>query len=242
METQRRRQRRSRATTTKEDERAAKGEEHVGKAGTTEIQLKLKKLTVKTYYKHFLSVYGVLSAAVAGFPLLSKLLPEHWGAYLFPPLGDQGPPARVAAFILGALVTLTIYFSKDWLAGLTKKGRVWIFLALIAIALISLMAFFVLSQRFVRTIPIPSMKTEAVVSVGYERTPFALSSYGEATDLEILGRRGFTEEQIEKLWTQSSIIKARSGLFLSDLIFLLSAVAIGSLGVLFDKLGSPLES
>jgi len=206
------------------------------------INLKANNLTVKAFYKHFLSIYGVLSGAIAGFPLLSKLLPENWGAYLFPPLGDQDPPARAAALILGACMTMAVYFSKELAAGLTKKGRVWTFLVLFVLALIGLMIFFTLSQRFIRSVRIPAENKEAVVSVGYERTPFALTTYGEATDWEMLGRRGFTEEQIQKLWTPGSIIKVRLGLYVSYLIFLLSAVAIGSLGVLLDKLGPPPES
>jgi hypothetical protein len=190
---------------------------------------RVRRLTVKDYYKHFLSVYGVLAAAVAGFPMLSKLLPDNWAAYFFPPLGDQSPPVRAAALVLGAAVTLVV----------TKRGRMWVLVAPLALAAAGLLAFFVLSQLFVRSLPIPGGDAEVVVSVGYERTPYALSRFPEATDWELLRQRGPTEEEIERLWTPGSVVKARLGLYLSYLTFLLSAVAVGSLGVLFDRLGPP---
>lgn len=199
----------------------------------------VKRLTVKDYYKHFLSVYGVLAAAVAGFPVLSTLLPGNWAAYFFPPLGDQSPPVRAAALVLGAAVTLVVYFGKDVLAGVKKRGRVWVLVAPLALALAGLLAFFVMSQLFVRSLPIPGGDAEVVVSVGYERTPYTLSRFPEATDWELLRQRGPTEEEIERLWTPGSVVKARLGLYLSYLTFLLSAVAVGSLGVLFDRLGPP---
>ena len=200
---------------------------------------RVRRLTVKDYYKHFLSVYGVLAAAVAGFPMLSKLLPDNWAAYFFPPLGDQSPPVRAAALVLGAAVTLVVYFGKDVLADVTKRGRMWVLVAPLALAAAGLLAFFVLSQLFVRSLPIPGGDAEVVVSVGYERTPYALSRFPEATDWELLRQRGPTEEEIERLWTPGSVVKARLGLYLSYLTFLLSAVAVGSLGVLFDRLGPP---
>ena len=204
---------------------------------------KARRLTVKEYYKHFLSVYGVLAAAIAGFPLLSKLLPENWAAYLFPPLGDQDPAYRAAALILGALVTLTVYFSKDLSAGLTGKGRALLFVVMFVPILLGLMAFFMLSQRFVRTVPIPALDTEVVVSVGYERTPYALTNFAPGTtDWDLLKARGLKEEEIERLWTPGSVAAVRLGLYAAYMLFLLPAVAIGSFGVLLDKLGPPADS
>jgi hypothetical protein len=206
----------------------------------TEIEGRARRLKVKDYYKHFVSIYGALSAAIASFPLLSKLLPEGQAAYLFPPLGDQEPAFRAAALILGALVTLAIYFSKDMAAGLTGRGRVVLFLTILAPSLAGLLGFFVLSQSFVRTVPVPGMETEVVVSVGYERTPYAQTKFpAGATDWELLRGRGLTEEEVQRLWTSGSVIKARLGLYISYMLFLLPAVAAGSVGVLLDKLGGP---
>lgn len=196
----------------------------------------MKELTVKGYYKHYLSIYGVLSVLIGSFPLLSKLLPGGWSGYLFPPLGDQSPLVRVATLILGALVTLVVYFSKDHLASINRNGRIWTLFATITLSLIGLVSFFILSQRFVRSIMIPSKSTEIIVSVGYERTEFAQKNFGAATDWELLRYRGLNEEEVQRLWTPQSIIIARLGLFVSYLVFLMSAVASSSLGVLLEAL------
>lgn len=197
------------------------------------------RITIKSYYKHFLSLYGVLAAAIGGLPLLSKLLPEDWAQYVFPPLGAWSPFYRVAALVLAASITLLVYFSKEKLYVNSKRRRTKALRLRITIAIIGVIAFLMLTQKFVRSIPIPSIDKSIVVSVSYERTEFARSNFPNATDEEMLRARGATEEEIWRLWTSQSIIVARSALFVTYLICILSAVSCFSLGVLFDKCGSP---
>lgn len=203
---------------------------------------KIKRLTVRAYYKRYLSLYGLMSAAIGGLPILSKLLPEGWGGYVFPPLGDQGPIFRGAALILCALVTLIVYFAYPRYARYDKRERVRTLLLTAIVSVLGVMAFFILSQRFVRHIAVPTRNVELVVSVGYERTDFAQKTFGPATDWELLRYRGINEEEIQRLWTSRSIILVRLGLFVSYMAFLIGALSCTSLGVLFDIPVPPVQT
>jgi hypothetical protein len=92
---------------------------------------------------------------------------------------------------------------------------------------------------FVRTIDLPAANDAVSVTVGYERTPFAQQTFGDVSDLELLRKRGPTEEEIQRLWTLRSINIARVSLFASYLLFLCSLIAACSLVVLYEVMGPP---
>lgn len=92
--------------------------------------------------------------------------------------------------------------------------------------------YFGLHLRFVQRIDIPSAGEHAFVSIGYERSQFALASFDSISDSEMLRSRGFTEEEITNLWTPKSLYISRLALFLSFAGSMLSMVAFASLGVL----------
>jgi hypothetical protein len=194
-------------------------------------------MTVKQYYKHFVSIFGALTAAVGSLPLTGELFPKDYASYLFPPLGPSEPLFRAAAIAFVVLTTLIVYFAKDKAFVISKRGRVnalaWLFLAVI----IGFTSHMALNWRFVRSIPVPSTAEHIVVSVGYERTSYAKDHFGDVTDWDLLRLRGPTEEEIWKLWTSSSILLSRAGLCISYLLFLICATAIGSLAIVFDKIG-----
>jgi len=91
--------------------------------------------------------------------------------------------------------------------------------------------------RFVRIVQIPSASTEAIVSVGYDRTPFIIAAFPDATDSDVLNSRGFTEDEIGRIWTAKSIWLARLALISSFLGWMLSLVGVASLGVLLHARG-----
>lgn len=196
-------------------------------------------MTVKEYYKHFASIFGVMTATVSSLPLIAEFFPNDYANYLFPPLGPSEAFFRVAALVLVALTTLIAYFAKDKPFVSSKRGRVNVLVCVFTAALVGVGLYMVLNWKCVRSIPIPSNAGQIVVSVGYERTTYAHKQLGDATDWDLLRQRGPTEEEIWKLWTSGSIVLCRGGLFLSYLLFLLSAATVGSLAVMFDKSGLP---
>lgn len=196
-------------------------------------------MTIKSYYKNFISIYGALAGALGALPFLSKLLPGNWAQYVFPPLGGVEPYSRLATLILAGAVTLIVYTMNTSSFATCKRGRSKSMWLVFAIGVIAVIVFFVLTQAFARSIDIPSVGKSVVVSVGYDRTEFARTTFKDKSDEQMLRARGTSEEEIWRLWTAKSIIVARSLLFISYLIFILSAVAFVSLGVLFDKLGAP---
>jgi len=196
-------------------------------------------MTVKSYYKNFISIYGALVGSLGALPFLSELLPGDWAQSVFPPLGGVEPYSKFATLVLAGAITLIVYTMNTSSFVSSKRGRSKSMWLVFAIAVIALTIFFVSTQAFVRGIDIPSVGKRVVVSVGYDRTEFARTIFKDRSDEEMLRARGMSEEEIWRLWTTKSIIVARSLLFLSYLIFILSAVAFVSLGALFDKLGAP---
>jgi hypothetical protein len=98
-------------------------------------------------------------------------------------------------------------------------------------AIIALLVFMGLFERFVRVIPVPSAHMDVPVSVGYERTESANNTYARWNDWEMLHDRGPTEDTVQELWTFRSIFVARSLLFLSyftTLACILSIVCMGA--------------
>ncbi len=196
-------------------------------------------MTVKSYYKNFISIYGALAGALGAFPFLSELLPEAWAQSVFPPLGAVEPYSRFASFVLAGAITLIVYTMNTSSFVSSKRGRSKSMWLVFTIAVIAVIVFFISTQAFVRGIDIHSAGKRVVVSVGYDRTEFARTTFKDDSDEEMLRARGMSEEEIWRLWTTKSIIVVRSLLFLSYLIFILSAVAFVSLSALFDKLGAP---
>ena len=205
--------------------------------------MKAGRVTVKAYYKHFASIFGGIGAFISSLPLISGLVPADYSRYLFPPLGTIEPFGKVGILVLIVLITIIAYYSQDSTAVTNRERRCKLLLGILAVAVISFFAFIALNQRFVRSVPVPSINqnTEFVVSVGYKRTEFAQRVFGQQSDWDILRERGVTEEEIFRLWTPTSVITARFALLFSYTTFLLAALAACSLAVLFDKLDSSVK-
>lgn len=167
-------------------------------------------------------------------PLLSDLFPEKVGRYLFPPLADI---YRIIAVVLGIVVFASVYSFHDLKVAKSAKGRVKALGCGIAVGLLGVFFFFILQERFVRSVDIPSLGKTIAVSVGFERSDFAKANFSNWSDWKILHDYGHHEEDIWKSWTPRSIIVARLMLFVSYLLFLLFAIATLSLEVLFQALG-----
>ena len=169
---------------------------------------------------------GLLTAV----PFLSKLVPDAYAAYVFPPLGSVEGPARIGTFVFAWASTYFAFFAR---AGSLSGDRKRIVAAMV-FAFVFLCVYFGIFLRFVRTIEIPTKNISVQVSVGYERTDFAKDNFGAASDWEILRTRGTDEEEIWKLWTTKSLLVCRLSLYIAYSIVVLSLVTAFSWGVIYQ--------
>lgn len=188
-------------------------------------------VTLRKYYRQYVSISGILAAATGLGPLLSAWLPAVPSAYLFPPLGEATWPARLGLVILAGAVTFIAFFCH----GVTGR-RLMSFL--FVVSFLGLCCYLISYNSFVRKIDIPSAKSEIYASVGYQRTPFAVKTFGDAGDWDLLRARGIDEEEISRLWTERSLCIARLCLFCSLALFVLPLVMVFSLGVRSEVCGT----
>lgn len=149
------------------------------------------------------------------------------------------------AIVLCVLITVAVYFSSYLEFIKSAKRRFCALAILIVVAVIGAALFLTTTTSSVRTIDIPAAHQSVTVSVGYVRTDFARSLPdlpANPSDWDLLRARGQSEEEIRKLWTWSSILLARLMLLTAYLLFLLPAVAVGSLAVLYEGVGPPSAS
>jgi hypothetical protein len=180
-------------------------------------------LSLKQYYA---SARGISTAiAAAAVPFASKIVGPETSAVLFPPLGNMEGVARLGFLALCIAVSLGVYFLVAT-QSLPSPARV-IWCALL-IAFVALAVYLVAYQSFVRRIDIPSRGDSVYVSIGYERTQFAIDTFGNASDYEMLKARGPNEEEISHLWTLKSIIIARLTLYFSCVLTSLTVLFLFS--------------
>ncbi len=175
------------------------------------------------YYTAFKSVLGGIVMVLAALPFIAILLPQPIATYAFPPLGDSETISRVGTVGSVALATFVVYFLRSRRASLCVLTA-----SLLAIGTFAL--YLVFFSTFVRKIDIPSEKTAVFVSVGFERTEFAVKTFDDASDWEMLRHRGLTEEAVRQLWTINSILIARLALWLSfsaSVVFTAAALGFG---------------
>lgn len=184
-------------------------------------------VTLVEYLLSFKSKTGLAAGLFSAIPILSKLLPESYSAYGFPPLGTGESVARIGAVVLALAAPLFAFYT----ASAARKGNRKRVASGIIFAFVCLFLYFVLFLRFVRTIDIPSKNITVQVSVGYERTDFAKVTFGEISDEDLLRARGTSDEEIRKLWTTKSLLVSRSSLYITYVLVFLSLVTAFSWGV-----------
>lgn len=182
-------------------------------------------VSVGQYYAQFKSLYGAIAVVFGLLPPASGLLLP---GLIFPPLGNETALSQFFAVILGLAVTYLMFWMKH-LAEIRVRSRMKLFF-IVSVGFFCV--YFWLHFRFVQRIDIPSAGEHTFVSVGYQRSQFALSSFHGISDSGMLHSRGFSEEEITNLWTPKSLYLSRLALFLSFIGCMLSLVALASLGVL----------
>lgn len=192
----------------------------------------MKNIPLIDYYKYFIRTYGIIVLIIGGLLLLS-LLPiekvENISAYLFPPLGKYTYFPKILTIILIGLVTVVVFFQKERQVIKTSNKHANFFVGNLFVIFIGLISFLYCVNSFVLVISSPN--ETRVLSKGYERKANIDKTL---TDEDLLWDYGVDEDGVKKIWTNSSIIIARSILYLTYLLTILSIVALCSFAVLFD--------
>jgi hypothetical protein len=186
-------------------------------------------LSIVQYYKRLSILLKTLGALFTASPILSALLPESSVTYAYPPLGGIDLWGRTGTVVFAAIATLIVYYATP------QKS---VFRKLLGMALLSLVtfaAYLALFSLYVKRVEIPTEKKAVLVSIGTERTKYAIENFPGESDLDLLLQRGFTDEEISKLWTPQSILKSRLSLWLSFTLFLSFVAATLSIGAFAAK-------
>jgi hypothetical protein len=162
------------------------------------------------YVKRISTSLGALALLGAALPIVSTA-PGNLPAFLFPPLGDLTPVARIVCVIAVLIVICCGYIGVG-----VMRLKQWIALATL-LALITLFAYFYFSLQYVLKISTP--QSVFLVSIGSEETAFAKKTFinGESP-WEMVKSRGLDDEQIMKIWTPQSVYANRLKLFLTYLL------------------------
>jgi hypothetical protein len=185
------------------------------------------KVTVRQYYRGFVSLFGIFAGVTFLPPVLHFFIPDSSAIaeYLYPPLGDSQQLTLAATFLV---LSLTTYVVFKWRESAPKEK--WYVASILWAGLVlGVVAWIVLCVHYVRRIPVPTMGLEIPVSIGFERTDFALRWYSNSSDWEMLHYTGPWEDNIQELWTPSSICVVRVLLWLSYTMSLACFLAVVSL-------------
>ena len=198
------------------------------------------KVTLVQYYRGFRSLYGALATIPFALPLVHIFghifTPDSSiFAYLYPPLGDVQILALAVTFLVLFTATLVVYVSCK--AARKIHPAVWI-----AGTMFSFVLLMGMYESFVIDIAVPSVNQEVLVSVGYQRTAFALNTYPTSSDRSMLHDQGPSEETIHLLWTPHSIWIVRGGLWLLYTAMLACILVVICVGVLQHASAVPLQA
>jgi hypothetical protein len=187
------------------------------------------KITVRQYYGGFRSLLGIFAGVPFVPPILHFFIPDSStiAEYLYPPIGDSLQLALALTFLLLSLTTYVVFQYRQS----TPKEKVYASAALWIAFALSVCVLIPLYGYFVRRIPVPASGMEVPVSIGYQRTDFALRWYPNSNDWEMLHDTGPGEDKIQDLWTLPSICVVRVSLWFSYTLSLACFVAIVSLAV-----------
>ncbi|MGD0733726.1 MAG: hypothetical protein ABR976_01220 [Terracidiphilus sp.] len=187
------------------------------------------KVTVLRFYKGFLGLQTIPASLPFLPPVLHVFIPDSSpiAEYLYPPLGESQQITLVATVLLLFLTTFVVFkYSQS-----SRKENPHLPIFLWIGAAIGVCALVVLYVLFVRRIAVPSANLEVPVSVGFQRTDFAVRWYPQWSDWAMLHDAGPYEEKIQMLWTRSSICVVRLLLWISYTLTLCSFLAALSLAV-----------
>lgn len=192
----------------------------------------MAKVTLAQYYRGFWSLFGAFATIPFVFPLIHIVVrivapDSSKSAYLYPPLGDFQNLSLAATFLFLIMVTFGAFVYCEP-ARQVRRSKI---VAMMLGFLVGIVALIGMYGRFVRKIDIPSINQEVIVSVGYQRTRFALKTYPNWSDWDMLHDQGPSEETIQRLWTPSSVSVVRVGLWLMYTVTLGCLLVVICVGV-----------
>jgi hypothetical protein len=189
------------------------------------------KVTLGQYYKGFKSLYAIAASIPFLPPLLHIVVPDSntFAQYLCPPLGDVQQLASTFTLIFLLLTTLVVFDCCRF----ARRRHPSISALLTVAAMLGVVALIALYSLYVKDIPIRSTNVNVLVSVGYERTDFALKTYPYPlwTEYTMLHDTGPQEEKIQLLWTRKSIWIVRVLLWAAYTLALVCCLSVVSLMV-----------
>jgi hypothetical protein len=172
----------------------------------------MTRATLKPYLKNIRALQWAILVLPIGSAMLSSKTP------LFgPPLGRLSlmvVPFGIAAGGIGMVLPL---MAKNLKAA---RRTAW---ASAVVFLLSLLIYAYFVQRFVVTINISSQDRSVYVCVGTDMSEPYKEIYAGQRNSYIVKDQGYREEDIERVWTPSSLILARM-LGLCSYIFLLASI------------------
>lgn len=167
------------------------------------------KVTVLQYYKGFRSLYGFLAGIQFVPPLIRIFAPDTSGfAYLYPPLGYIQTLGLAFTFFVLFAVTIALFLYCQ-----SRGVHRSLCVVLIGGGILTFCVLIGMYQFFVLHVRIPSVDQKVLVSVGCERTDFALRTYPSWSDEDMLHDRGPWEDSVRLLWTRRSLFAVRTALW-----------------------------
>ena len=171
----------------------------------------------------FLNKFRAVQLAIVAAPVALRLLSDK-PSFVCPPIGVLGDYVFSIAITVAASAGLLTWLisDPDKLSATLKTAATVVVLSIVAYT------FFV-SQYVIRLERYnPSMS--AIVSIGFQKTSYALQTFPDASPLRMLKEHGHREEDILDLWTESSVELVRTGILATyTLIFLSLSAVIGCL-------------
>jgi hypothetical protein len=186
------------------------------------------KVSLRSYFAGFVSIYGGLAAIPFVSALLGVVFKDSgkWAEALYPPLGDVQNLAEVVSAGVLIATPFLVYLSLR----LSRRISAAVPALLIAVVIVCFVALMGLYGFFVRRVSVPSIDAKVWVSVGYTKTELARQFYRGLSDWEMLHDRGPYEDQIQILWTPGSVYIVRALLWLCYTVSLACFAAIWCLG------------
>jgi hypothetical protein len=170
----------------------------------------IKPISFGDYIKRMGTSFGALAGLGAALPLVS-LWPSEWAVFLFPPLGDLTPIAKLSC-VVAALVVICCGYAGVGAEGLKKS-----MLAIPGVMLLGALCGCVYySEQYVLKINTPD--SFYLVSIGSDRTEFSNRTFTkDESPWNMVKQRGLSDEDITKIWTRESVWSNRLKLFLTYL-------------------------
>ncbi|HVZ84908.1 MAG TPA: hypothetical protein VG893_14625 [Terracidiphilus sp.] len=184
-------------------------------------------IAIKKYYQAFSGI-RVWLFSIPFLTLMShslKLDSSFFNLSLFPPLGEVENLTILATIAMLLATTYLVYQYCESRTAKTKR----LLICCAAGIVVGITALIFLYAGFVVRVPISGADSEVLVSVGWERTPLALSTYPGYTKQAMLHDSGPWEDRISALWTTRSIWTIRTLLWLAYSVVCISFISLISL-------------